>query len=273
MITLLSSSASLFSRRVAILGIALGTLLSCPSPGQARELSGAELDSVGRRIWQNECAGTVEGLTSWNTGESFASLGIGHFIWYPPGQEGPFEESFPKLVAWMKNNGVTLPTWLEHTKDCPWSTRESFLRDKDSGRQRDLRVMLSRTVRLQTQFIIHRLDLAKPKFQKAGGTHAGKVARNMDLLQQTAAGNFAMIDYVNFKGEGLNPKERYNGEGWGLLQVLIDMDASAPGDAPAAFARASSMVLTRRVRNSPAERKEQRWLPGWKNRCATYAGK
>ena len=29
-----------------------------------------------------------------------------------------------------------------------------------------------------------------------------------------------MIDYVNFKGDGLKPTERYKGEGWGLLQVL-----------------------------------------------------
>src|SRR3954471_11898455 len=68
---------------------------------QARELSGAELDRIGKRIWQNECGGSVDGLTSWNSAENFASLGIGHFIWYPAGVEGPFEESFPKMVAWF----------------------------------------------------------------------------------------------------------------------------------------------------------------------------
>ena len=49
---------------------------------------------IGKKIWQNECNGTVAGLTSWNEGENFASLGIGHFIWYPKGQRGPFDESF-----------------------------------------------------------------------------------------------------------------------------------------------------------------------------------
>jgi len=260
--------------RASVMGVTF--LLTAFAPfhtAKGRDLSPAELDSVGKRIWQNECAGTVEGLTSWNTGESFASLGIGHFIWYPAGQEGPFEESFPKLVSWLESSGVPLPRWLPATKDCPWATREAFLQDKNSDRQKDLRALLSHTVRQQTQFIIHRLDLARPKFQNAAGKYASHVAQQMELLQQTAAGNFAMIDYVNFKGEGLNPKERYNGEGWGLLQVLMGMNAKGPGDAPAAFAASSRRVLARRVQNSPPERKEQRWLAGWQNRCDTYAGR
>ncbi len=65
----------------------------------AIELSRADASRIGRKIWQNECAGTVSGLTSWNAGEKFASLGIGHFLWYPKGERGPFEESFPDLVA------------------------------------------------------------------------------------------------------------------------------------------------------------------------------
>jgi hypothetical protein len=48
-----------------------------------------------KKIWQNECNGTIAGLTSWNAGEDFASLGIGHFIWYPKGRRGPFEKVFP----------------------------------------------------------------------------------------------------------------------------------------------------------------------------------
>ena len=38
-------------------------------------LSDKELDSIGRRVWQNACGGTREGLTSWNSGENFASPG------------------------------------------------------------------------------------------------------------------------------------------------------------------------------------------------------
>jgi len=236
----------------------------------ASGLTGADLDRIGRRIWKSECDGTVDGLTSWNSGEEFASLGIGHFIWYPKGYEGPFEESFPKLVAWYRARGVDLPEWLEKTKACPWPSRSAFLKDHDGPRQKQLRALLSSTLREQTEFIIHRLHEATPKYRDASGRAAPRVERSIALLSATAAGNYAMIDYINFKGDGLNPKERYQGQGWGLLQVLEEMDAADAGSAPAAFGAAAQRVLARRVANSPPERGEKRWLPGWKSRCAAY---
>lgn len=239
----------------------------------APALSGPELDRIGKRIWKNECNGTVDGLTSWNNGEEFASLGIGHFIWYPAGYRGPFEESFPKLLAWYRERGVALPEWLDHARDCPWPSRAAFLKDHEGPRQKQLRALLAGTVREQTAFIIHRLNDSKAQYREAAGRAWPRVERNLALLDSTAAGNFAMIDYINFKGTGLNPTERYNGEGWGLLQVLETMEASDASSAPAAFGAAASRVLARRVANSPKERGEKRWLEGWRNRCAAYGGK
>src|ERR1700759_965933 len=103
------------------------SLLLLAAARPARALSDAELDSIGRRVWQNECDGTREGLTSWNVGENFASLGIGHFIWYPKGINGPFEESFPPLVKFLSANGAKVPAWLKPDDDCPWSSRAEFL--------------------------------------------------------------------------------------------------------------------------------------------------
>jgi hypothetical protein len=54
---------------------------------------------IGRKVWQNECGGTVAGLTSWNAGENFASLGIGHFIWYPAGRADRSRKAFLPLFA------------------------------------------------------------------------------------------------------------------------------------------------------------------------------
>jgi hypothetical protein len=241
---------------------ALASLAAAPA--------GAELDRIGRRIWKSECNGTVDGLTSWNAGEEFASLGIGHFIWYPEGYRGPFEESFPKLAAYFREQGVPLPEWLQKTKACPWPGRAAFLKDHDGSRQKQLRDLLSHTLREQTSFIIRRLHDATPKYRDAAGPAWPNVERNMTLLGATAAGNYAMIDYINFKGDGLNPEERYKGEGWGLLQVLVEMRASDAGSAPAAFGAAASRVLARRVANSPPQRGEKRWLEGWRNRCAAY---
>jgi hypothetical protein len=235
------------------------------------ELTAPELERIGRRVWQNECNGSVEGLTSWNIGENFASLGIGHVIWYPAGETGPFEESFPKLSDWFLQNGVQVPKWVRESHGCPWPDRAAFMQDRDSSKMQELRLLLARTVTEQTWFLIHRRDAALPRMQKAAGSASERVTANIQALRLTSAGNFAMIDYVNFKGDGLDPKESYKGEGWGLLQVLVAMEPGDAAAAPRAFADAAKRVLTRRVQNSPPERGEQRWLRGWLNRCERYA--
>jgi hypothetical protein len=265
-------SSSLAATLFALL--ALTTLVQCvaQSPSApsapATSLSPAQLDRVGKRIWQNECAGTIDGLTSWNSGEDFASLGIGHFIWYPAGRRGPFEESFPRLIAYLGQRGINAPAWMQGP--CLWNDRASFLADKSSPRQQELRRLLSSTVREQTEFIRIRSRAALPKMLAAAGPNANRVRYHFDLLSATPEGTFALIDYVNFKGEGTAPAERYQGRGWGLLQVLENMTARTPADAPAAFADSASRVLTQRVQLSPPDRGESRWLPGWKNRCQNY---
>lgn len=234
----------------------------------AHALSDKELDSIGRRVWQNECGGTRDGLTSWNTGENFASLGIGHFIWYPKGVSGPFEESFPKLAKFLAANGVAVPAWM--TGPCPWSTRAGFQSEFQSARAKELRELLMSTLRLQSRFLAQRMEESLGKMQSAAPSgQRENVKAQFERLRGTGAGTFALIDYVNFKGEGTKAEERYNGEGWGLLQVLAGMKGSG-GGAAREFGASAAAVLTRRVHNAPPARNEQRWLPGWKNRVAAY---
>ncbi len=255
----------MISRR-QILTLALGASALISAEGAAVSLSQAQLHRVGLRIWQNECAGSVAGLTSWNAGEAFASLGIGHFIWYPKGQRGPFEESFPQLVAFAEARGVKMPAWTKGP--CPWSSKAAFEAESGGARQKELRVILSKNVSLQTDFILVRLKAALPKMLAATKL-SKRVQANFDGLAATPEGAFCLIDYVNFKGEGTAKTERYNGLGWGLLQVLEGMAAPTP----AAFAASAKATLSRRVQNAPAARKEQRWLTGWHNRCDGYLRK
>lgn len=238
--------------------------ITAPSAGVS--LTSAQLQRVGQRIWQNECAGTVSGLTSWNAGEDFASVGIGHFIWYPQGKRGPFEESFPPLAAFLESKGVKMPGWTKGA--CPWNSKAAFEADKNGPRQTELRSILSKTVGLQTEFIMARLQRALPKM-RASTKKPAVVQAHFDALMATPEGAFCLIDYVNFKGEGTAAAERYNGQGWGLLQVLEGMQQPTP----TGFAESAKSVLSRRVKNSPAERKEQRWLAGWHNRCNGYKAK
>jgi hypothetical protein len=255
-----------FVKKLTLGLILTGCSLAILAHSATPRLTPGQLQRVGQRIWQNECAGTVAGLTSWNAGEDFASLGIGHFIWYPKGQRGPFEESFPPLAAFLESRGVAMPAWAKGP--CPWSNKTAFETDKNDPRQVELRKTLSQTVGLQTEFIIMRLERSLPKML-ASTKKPRVVQANFDALLATPEGAFCLIDYVNFKGEGTAATERYNGQGWGLLQVLEGMS----NPTPMAFAESSKAVLSRRVQNAPAARKEQRWLAGWHNRCDGYKRK
>ncbi len=233
-------------------------------------ISAAALKETGTRIWKNECAGTLEGLTSWNTGEDFPSLGIGHFIWYPTGKSGRFEESFPGLINFLQKHRVKIPNWLAQAKGAPWPTREVFLQSQNTAQMRELRQLLANTVDLQTLYIVERLQAALPEMKKeAPRGRANHVEQQFRRLAATPQGMYCLIDYVNFKGEGTSPTERYRGEGWGLLQVLNGMPGNT-ASATSEFSASAAAVLTRRVQNSPSERNEKRWLQGWLNRTKTY---
>jgi len=236
----------------------------------AIDISSADAQRIGKRIWQNECGGTISGLTSWNPGENFASLGIGHFIWYPKEQRGPFDESFPKLVSFVSARGAKLPQFLlsGHDSFCPWTSRAEFQQAIDSPKMRQLRKFLVDTIDLQAQFLIARLQEALPKMMSQAA-NPENLQRQFERVASTAQGCYALVDYVNFKGEGTLASERYRGQGWGLLQVLENMHNSQ--SALDEFAASAKTMLRRRVANSPPERGEARWLSGWLARVDGYA--
>ena len=222
---------------------------------------------LGQRIWQNECAGSMQGLVSWNEGEAFPSLGIGHFIWYPAGVQESFDESFPAFVRYARARGAQVPGYFDGP--APWPDKAAFLADH-SGRADAMRRWLAAHVDLQTRFIILRSRLALRRMLQQSRTPQA-VHRRYAALASTTQGMYCLVDYVNFKGEGIKATERYKGEGWGLLQVLEEMQGFPTGRAATAeFSRAAAAVLARRVANSPASRGEKRWLAGWLNRCKTY---
>jgi len=247
-----------------------------PGAAQAITISHGDALKVGKRVWQNECNGTISGLTSWNQGEDFASLGIGHFIWYPKGQRGPFEESFPALVKFVSSRGAKLPAMLLNVgsgEPCPWNSRAEFMKAQNSAEMNRLRRFLADTIDLQAEFLVARLQAALPKMlAEATPVDRTNVQQQFERLTKTPQGCYALIDYVNFKGEGVLHTERYQGQGWGLLQVLEAMHGTSDSGAPDEFAHAAKAVLTRRVQNAPADRHESRWLTGWLRRVNSYSG-
>ena len=256
--------------------VATGLIPLWPNRVAAIALSPSDALKVGKRVWQNECNGTISGLTSWNQGEDFASLGIGHFIWYPKGRQGPFEESFPKLVSFVSSRGAKLPTLLlgvGRVQPCPWNSRAEFLQAQNTVEMNQLRRFLVDNIDLQAEFLVARLEASLPKMlAEAAPADRTNVQKQFERLTKTPQGCYALIDYVNFKGEGVLHTERYQGQGWGLLQVLEAMQGNSDSGAPDEFARAAKVVLTRRVQNAPPDRHESRWLTGWLQRVNSYSG-
>lgn len=272
----LSAAAAFVAAVVVALqpAAASGRPLAHELAGFAREQPAAA-HRIGERIWHNEAAGRTDWLVHWAPGEDHASLGIGHFIWYPKGTNGPFHESFPDLLAFLETQGVALPPWLEPQSACPWPNRAAFLEADDDPRRAELGALLAGTIAEQTAFLIARLARAVPGLI-ATAPPSVDVRGQLERVLRTPegalspAGLYALVDYNNFKGEGLDPAERYQGKGWGLLQVLETM-AGIEGDGRDAFATAAAAMLERRVALAPPARREARWLAGWLRRVATYA--
>jgi len=231
------------------------------------QLTEKQAQKIGQKIWFNEGASKIENLTVWNKGEAFPSFGIGHFIWYPQAVEKTFSESFPQLLNHLSKT-TTLPNWLTKTDHAPWSNRNAFYADINSKKMNSLRQLLHNSIPQQVEFIVQRMEAALPKMLAAVTTPAQReqIRRQFYHVAQQPNGIYALIDYVNFKGEGVSLKERYKGQGWGLLQVLENMDNNTA--VMPAFVRAADFVLSRRGQNAP--RDENRWLPGWRKRLQTY---
>jgi hypothetical protein len=225
---------------------------------------------IGVKIWHNESGGRVSGLTSWGKGEHFASLGIGHFIWYPKGHEAVYGESFADLLHYFERQGVTLPIWLRGKagRYSPWASRQTFMADFHGEKLVALRHLLTETIPLQLRYMMMRLEHAFPRIlSEVPSSERPFVEKTLAAMMQSPQGVYALVDYVNFKGAGLG----HRGKDWGLLHVLRQMH-KAPADLSLleAFVWSADVVLARRVAAAPKQSHEARWLLGWRKRVYGY---
>jgi hypothetical protein len=236
------------------------------------ELKATQLQSIGAKIYQNETGSNPEHLIAWNNGEAFTSLGLGHFIWFPKDTDSPFTETFPSLLLYLTEQNVAIPAWLQQTQDCPWQTKQDFTDAKNSKQMQELRSLLASTFEHQIAFIHQRMRRSLPlMLAEVDNVEIQRiVTTRFQALAATELGMYSLIDYVNFKGEGIADSEKYNNQGWGLLQVLLNMQLDTQNQH-LAFTQACDAMLTRRVKNSPQKQVEQNWLTGWRKRCVTYS--
>ena len=242
-------------------------------------LSKKEANFIAKKVWQNEGAGKDKYLIWWNKGEDFASLGIGHFIWFTKGHTEPFREVFPMVLEFMSKKGVVMPSWLTSKSDFPWKNKELFIKAKKAKTKKYMELFhfLKNTFSYQAEFMVKRLEDALPqmldsikdnKKKQTIKTRFNKMLYTKDGMVDKR-GLYILLDYTNFKGEGTLKSERYKGKGWGLLQVLENMNTYETSKYKS-FSNTAKAMLSRRIKNSPTKRGEERWRKGWNVRLDTY---
>lgn len=248
-------------------------------PAKELKLTDHQADRIAHKIWLNEGSGKRNKLVWWNRGEEFASVGIGHFIWFTHDKPMWFWEAFPPMLAYITKRGAKPPQWLSSTQYCVWNSYAEWQSAKKhhSRKMQELTTFMDRTKGLQARFMLHRLNSSFPKILRyAKVHHQGKtVEYNYHRLlyrkngKVDPQGAYILIDYINFKGDGINKGERYQGKGWGLYQVLNRMDPKDPNPYHA-FAVAGKWVLERLTHISPSQRRLYRFKKGWFNRMDSY---
>lgn len=231
-------------------------------------ISPQEIQKLGQQIYRNECGGKITNLICWKAGEKNLSLGIGHFIWYPKTVDinSQFDQQFPKLLQFFQGKKIIFPQWLSTTHWCPWHSKKEWEVASSGKQAQELRTFLETTIPLQAEFIVTNF------IQRCEQLFLDKsIEQQFNRMITTSSGIYALIDYANFKGFGLDERERYNGQGWGLYHVFLHMMQQKPShNSLQDFVASAKHVLALRVEHAPAEKNEKQWLRGWYNRLDTY---
>ena len=197
------------------------------------------------------------------------NLGIGQFIWYSNQSSKKYNETFPEFISFLKKK--TSSNKIPHEFLTRFKNKKEFIKWKNQHKTRvnQLEDWLTskKMMQYQTLFII---DKFKNSMQKILVDVDSNRYKNFQAMMRVKAGHglFIMIDYMNFKGTGLSKRERYNNQGWGIVQVLDLMNTKSP-DTVLEFKNKAESLLKTRIKNHPSDKK---YFKSWKNHLNTYKG-
>ena len=249
------------------------------------KISQQQLHQIGEVVYKNETNKKKELLTHWNSDEEFASMGIGHFIWFPHNWTARFKEVFPEVLQYIRQHlkpqdNIKVPAWLDvdHYVPLPWNTHAEFEQNKSSKKMTELNSFLAhpKIIELQAAYMVERANETLARvLESIRATHPKKythASEQLYWLTQSALGIQSPVDYVNFKGDGTDIKDSLPcGLQWGLKQVLLTMPASnSVNSAGHNFANAVIKTLSCRAHNELSHRKKdfiEKWLPVWIRRA------
>ena len=233
---------------------------------KAQDIEEETFYKTGSVIMRNETGNDLKKLVYFSSSESFPSLGINHFIWICPDHPkySSFGSSFTKLLYFLKDKGFKIPSFISNF-ECTWKHRSKSGFQSDSTAQtqaKELHSFLSHTRAAQAVFSFKRFIDALPKILDGAGSQRSQFESKIKGVQNSSAGYFPLIDYVNFKGEGVFSLS--NTSSYGLFQVLQEMKSS--GDPLSEFA--DSAIRTLKNRRSATD--WNKFGVGWSNRLNRY---
>lgn len=222
------------------------------------------------KIYTNETGGNPDNLIYHNPKEGFCSIGIGHFLWFTDSTKAAFKETFPALLTEMNGtDGVFFDEVNTTIPDkCPWKSQTEVDSAKATPLYKKLFAGLTSTKgkQLQVKYMAFRAAEALDEI-------IIKDKEMSSVIEQLLAddkGTYAVIDYVNFKGNSASGED-YNGHTWGLDTVLAVMPSDTTIPLMRRFEIAAETTLEARVREAKVLGKdESMFLPGWKKRIETY---
>ncbi|MFZ4116632.1 MAG: hypothetical protein ACOYK6_07940 [Chthoniobacterales bacterium] len=246
-----------------------------------------QLPLIGKRFFKDQKA--EENKPKWGEDQehNFVYIGSLEYIWYGENNRAQFVEDWPTVASRLKAAGLPIEDWALGA--CPWNTKEDFDEEVKSSTLPDstldpesrigkLIALLSqdeaKTVQVQT--LVDRLNRALESshdssltptiFQDLPPGELELLKSNLDAVAsvQDAKGHplglYALIDYPYFKGEGTAIGEHCNVDGWGLQEVLLNMDPNKVKDADGvvdgplqAFIDSGMATLDRRIANHRME--------------------
>ncbi len=221
------------------------------------------MDAFIQKIEKSEYDGDQRNIVQWNPGETFPSLGIGHFIWLQAGSKEKFQESFPEMIQYLQSHWATLPASCANLDirngSCPWNTVEDM--KKFPGLQ-DLKDFLGTPANKRLQFMFIFEKRLVPFLDSSSWQKLKQL-----ISSDPARVPYAVIDYINFKGEWLNPDKDVEivwGQKvqWWLKQVLDGMKEP--------FNLASFKDSAKRVLQSRDPKKVDESKKGWLARIDAY---
>lgn len=270
------------------------------------------LKKLSEALYKNEADCKNHNLTHWGKNEEFPSLGLPHAIWYGKTSSKKYQEQFPELVRYLRKNSTAKIQWPEILNKnplpaAPWASQKEFseikklsleienVKDspqlaqlksqkkslyKDAYELFEIRYFLANPhiLELQAQFVIEKTFLSLHRILAASHRESPEATQSLykkiQLLLGTPEGVLAIVDYLNFKGEGLKVSERtpVGQHPWGLKTVLEIMPIHQPTDINIQFTQAANCSLQRLAyysgaADSPAQLQRYAWLNGgWKTR-------